>query len=479
MWRISISTQYSDELAKCSNEPVEKTVDRINHHYVDSSRIIKRAFGETLDNDFQKYNWGISVMSELGFEGDKLDFLISLYCRTIPKRIVENDFKIIILFHTSFKYVENRYEKKERWLDLKISWRVQKCRKTGYPDSITRRSMRSIMKVNELNFDIDIVKITKDMRKYDRRARKLHMILLDDPLIGKFNRRKDSMEASRRSSDYFDEEFDSFEDLIKQEEEQYGIVRLIEIERRLKAELDKEEAAMKSRIQHHHHNEGNYVSEEGKTMESSEDVRREGSQRRDGTDHECKEEEMEEHIGMIDTESTGLINKSCENDITTRDRIVPIRIFDGNASLVSVHQETNSQTVHEHTETSFFSDIGGTNAFQKLVDHMKERELLKRAEKTTLVKLVSSKMSSIVEKNTKTKSMKNVGATILSPKSSYKSERELQSGLNVAKRMKKIHENRLFRLKVESSRTQQDETEQKVLAIATNVKIKRKQKLQV
>ena len=86
IYKVPTSICFAGELALSVDEPVEKTVDRINHHYVDSSRIIKRAFGDNLDDDFQKYNWGISMMPELGLEGDKLEFfLTSLYCRTISK----------------------------------------------------------------------------------------------------------------------------------------------------------------------------------------------------------------------------------------------------------------------------------------------------------------------------------------------------------------------------------------------------------
>lgn len=233
-------------LADTIREPIERTVGRVNEHYLDSSRVIKRAFGDTVEDDFQKYNWGMSIIPEMGLEGDKLDFLTSLYCRTIPKRIVEIDFKVIVLYHTSFKFIENRREKKEKWADLKASWRIQKYRKPGFPDSISHRNMKSIMKVNELSYDLDIVRITKDMRTYDQKASKLHMLLLEDPLITRGRRKK--IEEKNAEIESYASQVAKFEAMLATEEEEYTAVRVAEIERRMKEKLENDQLEIQERL---------------------------------------------------------------------------------------------------------------------------------------------------------------------------------------------------------------------------------------
>ena len=70
------------------------------------------------------------------------------------------------------------------------------------------------MKVNELSFDIDIVRATKDMRKYDKSASKLHMLLLDDPLLGDGGKKigKNLKESPKQDEDN-EKELNSFEEV--------------------------------------------------------------------------------------------------------------------------------------------------------------------------------------------------------------------------------------------------------------------------
>ena len=52
-------------LSEKSKEPIHNIMNRINSHYVDSSRLIKRAFGDKFEDDFQQYNWVSNSMRVL------------------------------------------------------------------------------------------------------------------------------------------------------------------------------------------------------------------------------------------------------------------------------------------------------------------------------------------------------------------------------------------------------------------------------
>ena len=481
IYKVPTSICFAGELALSVDEPVEKTVDRINHHYVDSSRIIKRAFGDTLDDDFQKYNWGISMMPELGLEGDKLEFLTSLYCRTISKRLVESDFKVIVLYHTTFKNIDDRREKKERWLDLKISWRIQKYRKTGYPDSITQRSMRSIMKVNELSFDIDIVRATKDMRKYDKSASKLHMLLLDDPLLGDGGKKigKNLKESPKQDEDN-EKELNSFEEVMRREEEEYGIVKLAEIERCLKKKLDQEEALIQYRIHARRENEVQRIRKEQEGKEKAlnrlEEIRKERVQ--NVTDTERRENAK--RIITEDSESIGLENEVLSESIASNGIAISAAMDDEDI-VNSVTNGPDTKTIFEkefraikscEIEKLDFSSENKIDAVEKLAVHINERDMLKRAEKTEWMNLVFSRLSVIVE-NGKVKKYTRK-EKLMMPSSTYseKYQIEMQTGSDKLNRMRKIQENRLFRQQIENRKMQQEEEERKSFIRATNLKTK-------
>ena len=50
--------------------------------------------------------------------------------------------------------------------------------------SISKRAFKLILDVNELELNVDMGRLTKDASRVDQYATKLHMLLLDDPLIG-------------------------------------------------------------------------------------------------------------------------------------------------------------------------------------------------------------------------------------------------------------------------------------------------------
>lgn len=45
----------------CKPDVYKRVAQRFNDHYVDNSRVIKRAFGSKYNQDFQQYNWGLSL----------------------------------------------------------------------------------------------------------------------------------------------------------------------------------------------------------------------------------------------------------------------------------------------------------------------------------------------------------------------------------------------------------------------------------
>ena len=59
--------------------PMDKLMTRIREHYFDSSRLIKRAYLNRMDDDFQMFNWGLALISEFGLTADKLEVLILIY----------------------------------------------------------------------------------------------------------------------------------------------------------------------------------------------------------------------------------------------------------------------------------------------------------------------------------------------------------------------------------------------------------------
>ena len=166
------------------SDNAEKVVKKVQGHFLDSSRLIKRSFGNKLECDFQMYNWGVALTADLGMESDRVDLLILTYGRTSPNRITLNEFKIIILKHSSHKKLEKR-ERKVKWIDLMASFKIQagSQRSEDVTKSIGKRQLRAILDVNDIQFDFDLSAFAVDLRNNDRYMSRLHGLLVDDPLI--------------------------------------------------------------------------------------------------------------------------------------------------------------------------------------------------------------------------------------------------------------------------------------------------------
>ena len=162
----------------------EKIAHRVWEHYVDSARLVKRAFGAKIKDDFNLYNWGLALTQQFGLEQDRIELLILVYGKTVPNRLKLSEFELIILKHTSYKALEKQ-ERKHKWVDLIESFRIQsiKLRPGDECWTIGRRQLRMILDVNDLTIVFDVTVFTSDLKRSDRYSNKIHMLLLDDPLV--------------------------------------------------------------------------------------------------------------------------------------------------------------------------------------------------------------------------------------------------------------------------------------------------------
>jgi C-terminal processing protease CtpA/Prc len=175
---------------------------------------------------------------DIGLNADKLELLLALYSKKMPRRIVQEDFDKIILQHSTFKNIEPRLKNK-KLIDLNSSFKIHTVRKPGFPNSIGKKQMSLILEVNEIELDLDLQKITKDMQKQDKYQNKLHMLLVDDPLISEnFSSNKstnvtpdpDLVEKRRKKI---------FEKKVSEEEKVYGKMAQDEADERMKIEFDR------------------------------------------------------------------------------------------------------------------------------------------------------------------------------------------------------------------------------------------------
>ena len=162
----------------------EKIASRVWEHYVDSARVVKRCFGNKVKDDWNLYNWGLALTQEFGLEQDRIELLVLIYGKTIPNRLNLAEFELLVLKHTSYKALEKQ-ERKYKWLDLMASFRIQsiKLRPSDECWTIGKRQLRTVLEVNDLNIVFDVTAFTSDLKRCDRYTNKIHMLLLDDPLI--------------------------------------------------------------------------------------------------------------------------------------------------------------------------------------------------------------------------------------------------------------------------------------------------------
>jgi hypothetical protein len=175
---------------------------------------------------------------DVGLNADKLELLLLIYSRKMPRRCTFSDFEIIIRYHSNYRFL-NSYQKKSKWLDLIASFKIHSVRKEGYPDSINKKAFLLIIDVNEIDLSIDMIKITKDMTRNDRYSNRLHMLLLDDPLInGKFSE-KTRLKSEYELDEHEREKKKQFQKVLTKEEKEFGIFAQQEADDKMKLEFEK------------------------------------------------------------------------------------------------------------------------------------------------------------------------------------------------------------------------------------------------
>ena len=50
---------------------IDKYTRKVHEHYLDATRISKRAFGPKMEDNFQVYNWGLTLVMDIGLDDDK------------------------------------------------------------------------------------------------------------------------------------------------------------------------------------------------------------------------------------------------------------------------------------------------------------------------------------------------------------------------------------------------------------------------
>jgi hypothetical protein len=159
-------------------------VGRQNDHFLDASRLIKRSFGNKFECDFQLYNWGVALIADLGFESDRVDLLLLAYGRTSPNRITLMEFELIIMKHSNLTTFEKK-ERRQKWIDLLASFKIQAGRRKGVINVLTigKRQLQAILDVNEVLIVFDLTVYVADLRRNDKYSNRLHSVLIEDPLI--------------------------------------------------------------------------------------------------------------------------------------------------------------------------------------------------------------------------------------------------------------------------------------------------------
>lgn len=165
-----------------SKRNAEIVTNRINSRYLNSHLHIKRSFGNKYEDDFQQYNWGLSLNADMGLETDKAELLMVVYCRIVEGRLTEKEMDMLLMVHTSFKHIPAK-EKRGRRRDIKTSWRMHAMKKLGCPPSISKKQFLTILDANEILIAIDVEQLSRDMMALDNEADYLHGLLLDDPLL--------------------------------------------------------------------------------------------------------------------------------------------------------------------------------------------------------------------------------------------------------------------------------------------------------
>jgi hypothetical protein len=169
-------------LPRQRKEESTKVAERINSHYMKSRQIETRSYGDKHEDDFQQYNWGLSLTLEMGLYSDQAELLMVLYAKNVEGRLTEKEFRVIIILHTTFRHL-TKYKQKSTWKDLMTSWKINMKKSRLLPPTCSKKAFIKILDVNFIDFDIDIDQISKDFMKLDYEGDYLQSLLLDDPIL--------------------------------------------------------------------------------------------------------------------------------------------------------------------------------------------------------------------------------------------------------------------------------------------------------
>lgn len=170
-------------LSKRCPSSSETVAKRVNIHYRDSLRHIKRAFGISYNDDFQQYCWGLVLTVDLGLTRDKVECLLQIYCLKFYPRLTRRDYTKILGIHSSFRYITDSNKKLSKRRDLTASWDIHADKKETSLPTISKAEFLRIIDVNEIDIVLDVDALTRDMLAVDERANHLNKLLTDDPII--------------------------------------------------------------------------------------------------------------------------------------------------------------------------------------------------------------------------------------------------------------------------------------------------------
>jgi hypothetical protein len=175
------------------------------------------------------YNWGLALIQEIGLEQDRIQILILVYGQTVPNRLNLKEFESVVLKHTDYRCLA-KSDRRYKWVDLQASFRIQSVKLNPGDGcwTIGKRELKVIFEVNDLKIDMDVVAFSTDLRRKDRYANKMHMLLLNDPLIQVSRTGKGLPKLNRSAEDAARAEGKSIEKfkqkLAEQEEEDFASV---------------------------------------------------------------------------------------------------------------------------------------------------------------------------------------------------------------------------------------------------------------
>ena len=231
-------------------EEAHDVAKRVNKHYLNCLYHEKRAFGNKRVDDFQIYNWGLTLAVDMGLIADQTELLMSFYANTMDDRLTEKEVETIIILHTNFKSIPNKLTQQRKWRDLKKSWKLLAVKIDGYPPTISKKDFMRSLDVNFIDFDVNVDRLSRDMQNVDYDAAYLHMLLLDDPVIrGEFpppkkdfcsypkSRRKIRQHKPRGGDD--DDSFALFQEMMEKEQEVSNTAEDREVTVQLQEKLEK------------------------------------------------------------------------------------------------------------------------------------------------------------------------------------------------------------------------------------------------